>query len=114
MSEGERLEQIKVNNKHSYCDKNDVDFLLNLIEKQNKEIEHLENLNKHQSKDLTKAVGYTFELNKELEIKDKMIDEMAEHIDFEKMNFDCSPLCVRPNCEISCIKEYFRKKAENG
>lgn len=30
----------------------------------NKEIENLKNLNKHQSNDMTKAVDYTFELNK--------------------------------------------------
>lgn len=36
------LEFIKINNKHKYCDKDDVDFLLNLIEKQQKEIERLE------------------------------------------------------------------------
>ena len=33
------LEFIKINNKHKYCGKDDVDFLLNLIEKQSKEIE---------------------------------------------------------------------------
>ena len=35
------LEFIKINNKHKYCGKDDVDFLLNLIEKQSKEIEEL-------------------------------------------------------------------------
>jgi len=41
MSEEEKtiLEFIKINNKHRYCDKDDVDFLLNLIEKQQKELE---------------------------------------------------------------------------
>ena len=41
MSEEEKkaLELIKINNKHRYCDKDDVDFLLNLIEKQQKELE---------------------------------------------------------------------------
>lgn len=44
MSDGEKttLEFIKINNKHKYCGKDDVDFLLNLIEKQSKEIEELE------------------------------------------------------------------------
>ena len=35
------LEFIKINNEHKYCGKDDVDFLLNLIEKQSKEIEGL-------------------------------------------------------------------------
>ena len=35
------LEFIKINNEHKYCGKDDVDFLLNLIEKQSKEIEEL-------------------------------------------------------------------------
>ncbi len=59
---------------------NDLDTVLNLTEKQNKKIENLENLNKHQSKDIKKAVDYTFELNKELEIKDKMIDELIPRV----------------------------------
>ena len=54
------------------CNIEDLEIILNLIKKQSKEIEHLKNLNEHQSKDLTKAVNYTFELNKEIEIKDKI------------------------------------------
>lgn len=50
-------------------------------------IERIKNLNEHQSKEITKAVEYTFELNKEIEIKDKMIDdiklELREHLGFE-------------------------------
>lgn len=42
MSDKERLEQIKFNNKHTYCDKTDVDFLLNLIEKQQDIINRIE------------------------------------------------------------------------
>jgi hypothetical protein len=43
LSEEEKttLESIKTNNKHKYCGKDDVDFLLNLIKKQQKEIEEL-------------------------------------------------------------------------
>ena len=33
------LEFIKINNEHKYCGKDDVDFLLNLIEKQSKIIQ---------------------------------------------------------------------------
>lgn len=44
--------------------------------------------------------------------KDKQIDLMAEYIDFDKMNFECSSLCVKDNCQKECIKQYFEKKAE--
>lgn len=48
MSEEEKtaLEFIKINNKHRYCDKNDVDFLLNLIENQQKELNNLKEIEK--------------------------------------------------------------------
>lgn len=48
----------------------------------------------------------------EIEKKDKQIDLMAEYIDFDKMNFECSSLCVKDNCQKECIKQYFKKKAE--
>lgn len=108
MSDKERLEQIKFNNKHSYCDKNDVDFLLNRIE--------------HQSKEITKAVNYTFELNKEIEIKDKMIEEMSKYIEESGImhksvkvysNDKNSPSTIAQATREE-IKEYFRKKVKNG
>ena len=58
-----------------------LDTVLSLIKEQQgqwEEIEGLKNINKNQSKDIKKAVDYTFELNKELERKDKQIDLMAE------------------------------------
>ena len=60
---------------------NDLDTALSLIKEQQgqwEEIEGLKNINKNQSKDIKKAVDYTFELNKELERKDKQIDLMAK------------------------------------
>ena len=36
--ESDKLKQIIFKNEHSYCDKADVDFLLNLINKQTNEI----------------------------------------------------------------------------
>ena len=60
---------------------NDLDTALSLIKEQQgqwEEIEGLKNINKNQSKDIKKAVDYTFELNKELDKKDKQIDLMAE------------------------------------
>ncbi len=98
--------------------------ILNLIEKQSKEIEHLKNLNEHQSKDMTKAVNYTFEQNKELEIKDKMIDEMAKEINkahFEQNDFEKwfeKMLGVQKKMDygyvVDVIKYHFRKKVENN
>ena len=50
-----------------------------VIKKDNR-IKQLENMNKFQSKDIKEAVDYTFELNKEIELKDKIIDLMAERV----------------------------------
>lgn len=86
------------------------------IEKQNKEIEQLKNLNKHQSKDITKAVDYTFELNKELEIKDKMIDELVDELtcnEWDTCCGNCTHECEKDYDQLSfCVKEYFREKVE--
>lgn len=70
---------------------NAIKTILKLIEKQQKENEELKN---------------------KLDIANKIIAEMVEYIDIEKMDFQCSSLCVRPGCEINCIQEYFRKKVE--
>lgn len=96
--------------------------ILNLIKKQSKEIEHIKNLNEHQSKDMTKAVNYTFEQNKELEIKDKMIDSMAKEINkayFEQNDFEKwfeKMLGVQKKMDygyvVDVIKYHFRKKVE--
>ena len=48
----------------------------------------------------------------ELEKKDKMIDEMAKYVEFEKMDFNCSPMCIHEGCIEECIKEYFTNKVE--
>ena len=42
----------------------------------------------------------------------KMVELMAEYIDFDKMNFNCSSLCVKEGCREECIIDYFRKKAK--
>lgn len=60
------------------CDTSAIDTVLSLIKENQKEIEGLKNINRNQSKDIKKAVDYTFELNKELDKKDKQIDLMAE------------------------------------
>lgn len=61
--------------------------------------------------------------NRELKIKDKMINEMAEelYLLFQKSDEDCFILeyssindCVKRTSCIDCIKEYFRKKVEKN
>lgn len=66
---------------------------------------------------MTKAVDYTFELNKEIDIKDKMIDELIprtvltteENEEVLEMQFKSVNKSF-----IDCVKEYFRKKVENN
>ena len=91
-----------------------------LKEKDNR-IEQLENINKFQSKDIGKAVDYAFELNKEIEEKDKTIDLMAEFIEDELTvdEFCTKEGCYADNyidghCEkcLNCIKQYFENKAK--
>lgn len=134
MSEEEKkaIEEIKnwrdyiIKNKEKVNRANDIEFylrtVLNLIEKQSKEIEHIKNLNEHQNKDMTKAVNYTFELNKEINIKDNVIDEMAKEINkITSEKYKIKHVCEKGKCRNeechednwnNCIKEYFRKKAE--
>lgn len=87
MSEEEKkaLELIKINNKHRYCDKDDVDFLLNLIEKQQKELEQ----EKEKNKELEKYKTYYEEMeevNKKFIAVDK-IKEKIEETNSEKLNY---------------------------
>ncbi len=42
--------------------------------------------------------------------QEKMIELMAEYIDFDKMEFNCTSLCVKEGCREECIIEFFRKK----
>ena len=98
---------------------NDIEFhlrtVLNLIEKQQRKITDLK------IKDNIVYRKNYYEALKELEIKDKMIDEMAEFIDdnltdciLNTMNIDepCSKHANREMLCKECIKEYFRKKVE--
>ena len=48
------------------------------------------------------------EKNKEQE---KVIELMAEYIDFDKIELNCTSLCVKDGCRENCIIDYFRKKA---
>ena len=91
----------------------DIDTVLSLIKEQKEEIDGLKNINKNQSKDIKKAVDYTFELNKQLKQKDKQIDLMAKYIDKIDVSEDfCEgrTMCDE-DCE-NCIKQYFADKAK--
>lgn len=46
----------------------------------------------------------------EMEKKDKIIDEMTDYIDFDKIELNCSSLCVKEECQKECIKQYFERK----
>ena len=91
----------------------DIDTVLSLIKEQKEEIDGLKNINKNQSKDIKKAVDYTFELNKQLKQKDKQIDLMAKYIDKIDVSEDfCEgrTMCDE-DCE-NCIKQYFADLVE--
>ena len=109
----------------------DYKYKNNLIEKQQEEIENLKNRIKHQDKEMTKAVDYTFELNKEIEKQDKIIDELAfvvsqmetgiktiiiqeqkKYCEFIKSDEDC---CWKTDKACTdCIKEYFKNKVNSS
>lgn len=106
---------------------NDLDTVLSLIKEQQgqwEEIEGLKNINKNQSKDIKKAVDYTFELNKELERKDKQIDLMAKFIENNMSEKKIiNEICIKSKCNNEecheddlkdCIKQYFERKVKDG
>lgn len=80
-------------------EKQDIDVILNLLEKKDNRINQLENMNEFQSKDIKKIVDYTFELNKEIEQQDKIIDLMSEQL-------------TTPVHDKEYVKQYFENKAK--
>lgn len=99
-----------------------IEKVLNLIEKQQRIIEEQKSRCSHLGRDAQKAVDYTFELNKEIEKKDKIMDLMAKYIarfDIEEdicRDKDCDEYTNIYTGEIdrkTCIKEYFKKKVED-
>ncbi len=97
------------------------DELKNKVREKDNRIKQLENMNKFQSKDIKEAVDYTFELNKEIELKDKIIDLIANHIATNDSNL-CQYLDMTTKCKYyagengktcdECIKQYFENKAK--
>lgn len=100
-----------------------VDCLLKENEELRKDyynvINKIKNMNEFQSKDIEKAVDYTFELNKEIEIKDQIIDLMSEMLNNHDIDEDickqmgqkenCNEFTDKENCK-NCIKQYFENK----
>ena len=114
----EAIEAVEEFNNKFDCGKyrKSIDTVLSLIKEQQKKIEGLKNIDKNQSKDIKKAVDYTFELNKEIEKKDKQIDLMAKYWN--------AGLAMCENCEKivgnydenkckNCIKQYFEREVED-
>ena len=75
-------------------------------------IENLINKNKELEKERDGIYADYQELGKEKLELEKMIELMAEYIDFDKMDFNCSSLCVKEGCREECVIEFFRKKAK--
>lgn len=96
-------------------------LVLSMLEEKNNRINQLENMNKFQSKDIKEAVDYIFELNKEIEFRDKQIDLMSETInnhDIDKdickqmgQKEDCNEFEDKERCK-DCIKHYFKNKTK--
>ena len=97
----------KFNNDYSInnVDKEAIETVLSMLEEQDK-ISRLENIIKFQSKDIKETVDYTFELNKEIELEDKIIDLMSEDI----YNYQIE--CNRYFKDKEEVKQYFENKAK--
>ena len=75
--------------------------VLSMLKEKDNRINQLENMNKFQSKDIKKIVDYTFELNKEIEQQDKIIDLMSEQL-------------TTPIHDKKWIKKYYENKVNGG
>lgn len=96
-------------------------LVLSMLEEKNNRINQLENMNKFQSKDIKEAVDYIFELNKEIEFRDKQIDLMSETINNHDIDEDiCKQMGQKEDCNEfedkerckDCIKHYFKNKTK--
>lgn len=105
----ESIEKIKRQILIGECGKNigmpvfisDLKNVLAMLKEKDNRINQLENMNEFQSKDIKKIVDYTFELNKEIEQQDKMIDLMAEQL-------------TTPMHNKEYVKQYFENKAKES
>ncbi len=88
---------------------------INSLKNMVKKLKHVKNLNEHQSKDIKKAVNYTFELNKELEIAENINDLMADDLlDYYKtINKECShTIDYKVPKTVEEVKELYKKMEE--
>ena len=76
-------------------------LVLSMLEEKDNKISQLKNMNEFQSKDIKKIVDYTFELNKEIEQQDKIIDLMSEQL-------------TTPMHNKEYVKQYFENKVNGG
>ena len=105
----ESIEKIKRQILIGECGKNigmpvfisDLKNVLAMLKEKDNRINQLENMNEFQSKDIKKIVDYTFELNKEIEQQDKIIDLMSEQL-------------TTPVHDKEYVKQYFENKANGG
>lgn len=105
----ESIEKIKRQILIGECGKNigmpvfisDLKNVLAMLKEKDNRINQLENMNEFQSKDIKKIVDYTFELNKEIEQQDKIIDLMSEQL-------------TTPVHDKEYVKQYFKNKANGG
>ena len=146
--EKEAIERIKYNDiarplhcgDITICNIEDLQTVLNLVQKQQTELEKLKNKNKellrklrNRVKEVKKLNKYSLykkefaKLNREIEKKDKIIDKMAKLIQeiatstpgttfyyLRKQGFDDSKCenCKIEKCCGDCIKQYFKRKVE--
>ncbi|MBO5179294.1 MAG: hypothetical protein J6B87_02990 [Clostridia bacterium] len=87
---------------------NSVEHMRKLINK-NKELEKERDGIYADYQEIGKDLLKAHEKNEEQE---KIIELMAEYIDFDKIELNCSSLCVKDNCREQCIIEYFKMKAK--
>ena len=103
----ESIEKIKRQILIGECGKNigmpvfisDLKNVLAMLKEKDNRINQLENMNEFQSKDIKKIVDYTFELNKEIEQQDRIIDLMSEQL-------------TTPVHDKEYVKQYFENKAK--
>ena len=146
MSEEEKeiIERIKYNDiarplycgDITICNIEDLQTVLNLVQKQQTELEKLKNKNKelirklrNRVKEVKKLNKYSLyktefsKLNKQLEKKDKIIDLMAMYIanldidedicEYQKEKYCEDDIEVTLDICVKCIKRYFERKVEN-
>lgn len=99
----------------------DLKNVLSMLEEKDKQIEQYQNISNFQYKVYSAAVDDIFELNEELEEKDKIINSMLETINNHDIDEDiCKQMGQKEDCNEfedkekckECIKQYFENKAK--